>query len=74
MSLNVQSSSKYIMSENITVKLIIYIVEAKKHHDNWNLSTEMIINKIKTSDMLSVFDTEEFTNFFNELISFVSDT
>jgi len=62
------------MSENITVKLIIYTVEAKKHHDNWNSNTEMIINRVKTLNMLSVFDTEEFTNLFNKLISFVLDT
>ncbi len=58
------------MSENITVKLIIYIVEAKKHHDNWNSNTKRIINEIKTSDMLSVSDTKEFTNLFNEFMSF----
>jgi len=61
------------MSKNITIKLIIYIVEAKKHHDNWNSNTEMITDKIKTLNMLFVSDTEEFTNFFDELMSFVSD-
>jgi len=34
----------------------------------------MIINEIKTSDILSVSDTEEFTNFFDELMSFVLNT
>ena len=62
------------MSEDITVKLIIYTVEAKKHHDNWNSDTEITVNEIKISDMLSVSDTEESTNLFNKLMSFVSDT
>ena len=62
------------MSEDITVKLIIYIVEAKKHHDYWNSNIETIINEIKTSNILSVSDTEESTNFFDKLMSFVSDT
>jgi len=61
------------MLKDITVKSIFYIVEAKKHHENWNSDTETIINEIKTSDMLSVFDTEEFTIFFDELMSFISD-
>ena len=73
MSSDVWLLSEYIMLKNITVKLIIYTVKAKKHHDNWNSDTEIIINKIKTSDMLSVSDTEEFTNFFDELMNFVSD-
>ena len=34
----------------------------------------MIADEIKTSDILFVFDTEEFTNLFNKLMSFVSDT
>jgi len=33
----------------------------------------MIIDEVKTSDMFFVFDIEEFTNFFNELMSFVSN-
>jgi len=61
------------MLKDMTVKLIIYIVEAKKHHNNWNSDTETITNEIKTSNMLSVSDTEEFTNLFDELMSFVSD-
>jgi len=73
-SSDVQSLSEYIMSKNITVKLIIYTVEARKHHNNWNSDIKMIINEIKTSNMLSVSDIEEFTNFFNKLMSFVSDT
>jgi hypothetical protein len=56
------SHSKYIILKNITIKLIIYTVEAEAHHNNWNLNTETITNEIKTSDMLSVSDTEEFTN------------
>ncbi len=62
------------MSENITVKLIIYIVEAKKHHDNWNSDIEIVINEIKISNMFFVSNTEEFTNLFNRLMSFVLDT
>jgi hypothetical protein len=46
--------------------LIIYTVEAEKHHDNWNLNTETVINETETSDMLSVSDTEESTNLFND--------
>jgi len=34
----------------------------------------MIINEIKTSNMLSVFDIEEFINLFDKLMSFVSNT
>jgi len=33
----------------------------------------MITDEIETSDTLFVFNTEESTNFFNELTSFVSD-
>jgi len=73
-SSDVQSLSKYIMSKNITIKLIIYIVEAEKHHDNWNSNTETVTDETETLDMLFVFDTEEFTNLFNKLMIVVSDT
>jgi len=62
------------MSKNIIIKLIIYIVEAKKYHENWNLNIKMIINETETSDMFFVSDTKESTNLFIKLMSFVSDT
>ncbi len=55
------------------IKLIIYTVKAEKHHDNWKLNVKMIINKIKTSDMLIIFNNKESTILFNKLMSAALD-
>ncbi len=71
---DVQSSSEYIMSDSMTIKLIIYTVEAEKHHDNWKTGTASVADRAEATDMLSVSDTEEPINLFNRLTSSVSDT
>jgi hypothetical protein len=55
------------------IKLIIYTVEAEKHHDNWKTDTASA-DKAEATDMLSVSDTEEPINLFDRLTSSVSDT
>ncbi len=61
------------MSEDITIKLIIYIVKAEKHHNNWKLSAKIITDKAETSDMLTIFNNKESIILFNELTSTASD-
>ncbi len=72
--LDVQSLSEYIMLNDMTIKLIIYTVEAEKHHDNWKTDTVSAADKAEATDMLSVSDTEEPINLFDRLTSSVSDT
>jgi len=56
------------------IKLIIYTVEAEEHHDNWKTDTASVTDRAEATDMLSVSDTEESINLFDELTSSVSDT
>ncbi len=53
------------------IKLIIYTVKAEKHHNNWKLNAKIIIDEVKTSDMLTVFNNKESIILFNELMSTV---
>ncbi len=62
------------MLNSIMIKLIIYTVEAEKHHDNWKTNTASAADKAEATDMLSVSDTEESINLFDRLTSSVSDT
>ncbi len=62
------------MLNSMTIKLIIYTVEAEEHHDNWKTNTASAANRAEATDMLSVSDTEELINLFDELTSSVSDT
>jgi len=71
---DVWSLSEYIMLNDMMIKLIIYTVEAEKHHDNWKIGTVSVINEAEATDMLSVSDTEESINLFDRLTSSVSDT
>jgi hypothetical protein len=71
---DVQSLSEYIMLNSMMIKLIIYTVEAEKHHDNWKTDTASAADRAEATDMLSVSDTEEPINLFDRLTSSVSDT
>ncbi len=59
------------MLKDITIKLIIYTVKAEKHHNNWKLDIKIIINEIKTLDMLTISNNKEFIILFNKLTSTV---
>jgi len=62
------------MLNNIMIKLIIYTVEAEKHHDKRKTDTVSVTDRAEATDMLSVSDTEGPTNLFDRLTSSVSDT
>ena len=62
------------MSNSMIIKLIIYTVEAEKHHDNWKTDTASVTDRAEATDMLSVSDTEEPINLFDRLTSSVFDT
>ncbi len=62
------------MLNSITIKLIIYTVEAEKHYDNWKTDTVSAADRTEATDMLFVSDTEEPINLFDRLTSSVSDT